>query len=296
MAGKPGPIGSGLAGKTGLTGKRGTLMSKVLVVTSGKGGVGKTTTTAALGAALAQSGQNVAVVDFDVGLRNLDLVMGAERRVVFDLINVVQGDAKLAQALIRDKRIDTLSLLPASQTRDKDALTVEGVDKVIAELREKFDWVLCDSPAGIERGALLAMRNADLAVVVTNAEVSSVRDSDRMIGMLDSKTLKAERGERIEKFLLVTRYDAGRAARNEMLKTEDVLEILSIPLLGIIPESEEVLRASNVGSPVTLNNPNSAASRAYFDAARRLKGEKVDVVAPLERVGIFGRLFGRRVA
>jgi septum site-determining protein MinD len=271
-------------------------MSKVLVVTSGKGGVGKTTSTAALGAALAQTGQNVVVIDFDVGLRNLDLVMGAERRVVFDLINVVQGDAKLAQALIRDKRIDTLSLLPASQTRDKDALTVEGVDKVIAELREKFDWVICDSPAGIERGALLAMRNADLAVVVTNAEVSSVRDSDRMIGMLDSKTLKAERGERIEKFLLVTRYDAGRAARNEMLKTEDVLEILSIPLLGIIPESDEVLRASNVGSPVTLNNPNSAASRAYFDAARRLKGEKVEVMVPMERVSLISRLFGRRVA
>jgi len=271
-------------------------MSKVLVVTSGKGGVGKTTTTAALGAALAQSGQNVAVVDFDVGLRNLDLVMGAERRVVFDLINVVQGDAKLSQALIRDKRIDTLSLLPASQTRDKDALTIEGVDKVIAELREKFDWVLCDSPAGIERGALLAMRNADLAVVVTNAEVSSVRDSDRMIGMLDSKTLKAEKGERIEKFLLVTRYDAGRAARKEMLKTEDVLEILSIPLLGIIPESDEVLRASNLGSPVTLNNPNSAASRAYFEAARRLKGEKADASAPRGRVGFISRLFGRRVA
>jgi septum site-determining protein MinD len=266
-------------------------MSKVLVVTSGKGGVGKTTTTAALGAALAQSGQNVVVVDFDVGLRNLDLVMGAERRVVFDLINVVQGDAKLAQALIRDKRIDTLSLLPASQTRDKDALTIEGVDKVIGELREKFDWVLCDSPAGIERGALLAMRNADLAVVVSNAEVSSVRDSDRMIGMLDS-----ERGERIDKFLLVTRYDSGRAARNEMLKTEDVLEILSIPLLGIIPESEEVLRASNIGAPVTLNNPNSAASRAYFDAARRLRGEKIDVVVPLQRPGIISRLFGRRVA
>jgi septum site-determining protein MinD len=272
------------------------LMSKVLVVTSGKGGVGKTTSTAALGAALAQSGQNVVVVDFDVGLRNLDLVMGAERRVVFDLINVVQGDAKLAQALIRDKRIETLSLLPASQTRDKDALTVEGVDKVIAELKEKFDWVLCDSPAGIERGALLAMRNADMAVVVSNAEVSSVRDSDRMIGMLDSKTLKAERGERIEKYLLVTRYDAGRAARNEMLKTEDVLEILSIPLLGIIPESEEVLRASNIGAPVTLNNPNSAASRAYFEAARRLRGEKIDVVVPLQRPSIISRLFGRRVA
>jgi len=271
-------------------------MGKVLVVTSGKGGVGKTTSTAALGAALARGGENVVVIDFDVGLRNLDLVMGAERRVVFDLINVVQGDAKLAQALIRDKRIDTLSLLPASQTRDKDALTVEGVDKVIAELKEKFDWVICDSPAGIERGALLAMRNAELAVVVTNPEVSSVRDSDRIIGMLDSKTLRAERGERIDKHLLVTRYDAARAARNEMLKVEDVLEILSIPLLGIIPESEEVLKASNIGSPVTLNNPNSAPSRAYFDAAKRLRGDSVDVVIPMQRSGLISRLFGWRVA
>jgi len=247
-------------------------MAKVLVVTSGKGGVGKTTSTAALGAALAQSGQNVVVVDFDVGLRNLDLVMGAERRVVFDLINVVQGDAKLNQALIRDKRLETLSLLPASQTRDKDALTEAGVEKVIGELREKFDWVICDSPAGIERGALLAMRHADIAVVVTNPEVSSVRDSDRIIGMLDSKTLKAEKGERMEKHLLLTRFDTARAARGEMLKTEDILEILSIPLLGIIPESEEVLKASNLGAPVTLNNPQSAPSKAYFDAARRLKG------------------------
>jgi septum site-determining protein MinD len=271
-------------------------MGKVLVVTSGKGGVGKTTSTAALGAALARSGENVVVIDFDVGLRNLDLIMGAERRVVFDLINVVQGDAKLAQALIRDKRLDTLSLLPASQTRDKDALTTEGVDKVIADLREKFDWVICDSPAGIERGALLAMRNADMAVVVTNPEVSSVRDSDRIIGILDSKTLKAEKGERVQKYLLMTRYDPSRAARNEMLKTEDVLEILSIDLLGIIPESEEVLKASNLGAPVTLNNPGCASARAYFDAARRLKGETVDVVVPLERRGLIERLFGRRVA
>src|SRR5512146_127772 len=232
-------------------------MAKVLVVTSGKGGVGKTTSTASLGAALAQSGQNVVVVDFDVGLRNLDLVMGAERRVVFDLINVVQGDAKLPQALIRDKRIDTLSLLAASQTRDKDALTAEGVARVIGDLREKFDWVICDSPAGIERGATQAMRHADVAIVVTNPEVSSVRDSDRIIGLLDSKTERAERGERVEKHLLLTRYDTGRAHRGEMLKTEDVLEILSIPLLGIIPESEEVLRSSNLGSPVTISNPNS---------------------------------------
>jgi septum site-determining protein MinD len=272
------------------------MAAKVLVVTSGKGGVGKTTSTAALGAALAKGGENVVVVDFDVGLRNLDLIMGAERRVVFDLINVVNGDAKLNQALIRDKRIDTLSLLPASQTRDKDALTTEGVDRVVGELKEKFDWVVCDSPAGIERGALLAMRNADIAVVVSNPEVSSVRDSDRIIGMLDSKTLKAEQGNRVQKHLLVTRYDPGRAARNEMLKTEDMLEILSIPLLGIIPESEEVLRASNLGAPVTLNNPNSAPARAYFDAARRLKGEELAVVVPLERHGLIGRLFGRRVA
>jgi septum site-determining protein MinD len=271
-------------------------MAKVVVVTSGKGGVGKTTSTAALGAALAQSGANVVVVDFDVGLRNLDLVMGAERRVVFDLINVVQGDAKLPQALIRDKRIDTLSLLPASQTRDKDALTSDGVAKVIADLREKFDWVICDSPAGIEKGAVMAMRHADIAIVVTNPEVSSVRDSDRIIGLLDSKTEKAETGGRIEKHLLLTRYDPGRAARGEMLKTEDVLEILSIPLLGIIPESEEVLRASNLGSPVTLLNPLSAPARAYIDAARRLRGETLEVVVPLERKGFIGRLFGRKVA
>jgi septum site-determining protein MinD len=271
-------------------------MAKVLVVTSGKGGVGKTTSTAALGAALAKSGKSVVVVDFDVGLRNLDLVMGAERRVVFDLINVVQGDAKLAQALIRDKRIETLSILPASQTRDKDALTEEGVARVVAELREKFDWVICDSPAGIERGAQLAMRHAEIAVVVTNPEVSSVRDSDRIIGLLDSKTLKAEKGERMEKHLLLTRYDPLRAERGEMLKKEDVLEILSIPLLGIIPESEEVLRASNIGSPVTLSNPLSAPARAYTDAAKRLEGETIEMSIPNDRKSLFGKLFMRRAA
>ncbi|MFC7397172.1 septum site-determining protein MinD [Chelatococcus sp. GCM10030263] len=271
-------------------------MAKVLVVTSGKGGVGKTTTTAALGAALAMDGQKVVVVDFDVGLRNLDLIMGAERRVVYDLINVVQGDAKLTQALIRDKRLENLFLLPASQTRDKDALTEDGVARVIGELREKFDWIICDSPAGIERGATLAMRHADVAVVVTNPEVSSVRDSDRIIGLLDSKTEAAEKGERIEKHLLLTRYDPARAERGEMLKTEDVLEILSIPLLGIVPESEEVLRASNLGTPVTFGNPTSVPARAYQDAARRLKGETVAMTIPSERKGLFGRFFARRAA
>jgi septum site-determining protein MinD len=271
-------------------------MGQVLVVTSGKGGVGKTTSTAALGAALARGGDKVVVVDFDVGLRNLDLVLGAERRVVFDLINVIHGVAKLTQALIRDKRLDNLCLLPASQTRDKDALTDSGVADVIAELRTKFDWIICDSPAGIERGATLAMRHADAAIIVTNPEVSSVRDSDRIIGLLDSKTVKAERGEQVDKHLLITRYHAARAARGEMLSIEDVLEILSIPLLGIIPESQEVLRASNVGSPVTLNNAQSAPARAYFDAARRLKGEKLAMDVPSESRGILNKLFGRKAA
>lgn len=269
-------------------------MAKVAVITSGKGGVGKTTSTAALGAALAQAGEKVAVVDFDVGLRNLDLVMGAERRVVFDLINVVQGDAKLSQALIHDKRLENLCLLPASQTRDKDALTPEGVARVIAELREKFDWILCDSPAGIERGATLAMRHAELAVVVTNAEISSVRDSDRIIGLLDSKTEKAEHGEKLPKHLLLTRYDAARASRGEMLAVKDVLEILSIPLLGIIPESEAVLRASNVGTPITLANPTSAPALAYLEAARRLMGESIQITVHSEKVSFFRRLLGRR--
>jgi len=271
-------------------------MAKVIVVTSGKGGVGKTTSTAALGAALAQRGEKTVVVDFDVGLRNLDLVMGAERRVVYDLINVVQGDAKLSQALIRDKRLETLHLLPASQTRDKDNLTAEGVEKVIDELRKSFDWIICDSPAGIERGATLAMRHADIAVVVTNPEVSSVRDSDRIIGLLDAKTKKAEDGERIEKHLLLTRYDPNRAEHGDMLKVDDVLEILSIPLLGIIPESMDVLRASNLGAPVTLNDTNCAPALAYRDAARRLAGEQVAMTIPGERRGFINKLFGRRAA
>ena len=271
-------------------------MSKVIVVTSGKGGVGKTTSTASIGAALAQTGKRVCVVDFDVGLRNLDLVLGAERRVVYDLINVAQGDAKLKQALIRDKRIDTLHLLAASQTRDKDALTDEGVERVINELRGSFDWVICDSPAGIERGALLAMRFADKAVVVTNPEVSSVRDSDRIIGLLDSKTRCAERGERMDKQLLLTRYDHGRCSRGEMLSVADVLDILAIPLLGIIPESTDILRASNLGAPVTINSAASAAGRAYRDAARRLAGESVPIAMPDAKKTLLTRVFGRRAA
>jgi len=271
-------------------------MGKAIVVTSGKGGVGKTTTTAALGAALAQRDEKVVVVDFDVGLRNLDLVMGAERRVVYDLINVIQGEAKLQQALIRDKRLENLYLLPASQTRDKDKLTPEGVERVINSLKKAFDWVICDSPAGIERGATLAMRHADAAIVVTNPEVSSVRDSDRIIGLLDAKTVKAENGEPMEKHLLLNRYDPSRARNGDMLNVDDILEILSIPLLGIVPESTDVLRASNIGAPVTLYDERSETARTYFDAARRLAGEPVPVIVPGEQRGFFGKIFGRKAA
>jgi septum site-determining protein MinD len=272
-------------------------MAKIVVVTSGKGGVGKTTTSASFSSGLALRGHKTAVIDFDVGLRNLDLIMGCERRVVYDLINVINNEANLHQTLIKDKQCENLFVLPASQTRDKEALTKDGVERVLKELAEMgFEYIVCDSPAGIETGALLAMHFADEALVVTNPEVSSVRDSDRIIGMLDSKTVKAERGERVEKHVLITRYDQARASRGEMLSIEDILEILATPLLGIIPESQDVLRASNVGSPVTLNDAASAPARAYTDAARRLMGETVTMTVPLARKSFMNRLLGRRAA
>lgn len=248
--------------------------SKVIVVTSGKGGVGKTTTSAAIGAELANRGYKTVVIDFDIGLRNLDLIMGCERRVIFDFVNVIQKDASLAQALIKDKRSEYLSILPASQTRDKDALTREGVGEVLTALRPKFDFIVCDSPAGIEQGALMALYFADEAVVVTNPEVSSVRDSDRIIGVLDSRTQRAEQGLAVNKHLLLTRYSHSRAQRGEMLSVNDVQEILAIPLLGVIPESTAVLNASNQGIPVTFGVQNDA-KRAYQDAVARLLGETV---------------------
>ncbi len=268
-------------------------LGKVIVITSGKGGVGKTTSAAAIAAALAKRGHKTVVIDFDVGLRNLDMIMGCERRVVFDFINVIQGEARLKQALIHDKRLETLWILPTSQTRDKDALTEEGVEKVLNELKEQFDYIICDSPAGIERGALLAMYFADEAVVVTNPEVSSVRDSDRVLGLLASKTKRAEEeGTEVEAHVLLTRHDQRRIDAGEMMTIEDVLEILAVPLLGVIPESTAILRASNVGMPVVLDEP-SAASRSYEAAVSRLLGEEVDPRAEREKKpGLFSRLFG----
>ena len=268
-------------------------MARIIVVTSGKGGVGKTTTSAAISMGLALQGKRTAVIDFDVGLRNLDLIMGCERRVVYDFVNVINGEANLNQALIKDKRCDNLFVLPASQTRDKDSLTVEGVGKVLDSLSKDFDYVVCDSPAGIERGATLAMYYADDAVVVTNPEVSSVRDSDRMLGILASKSRRAEQGEEpIKEYLLLTRYSPQRVKLGEMLSVDDVQEILSLHLLGVIPESKAVLNASNSGTPVILDD-KSDAGQAYGDVVRRYLGENVPHrFLEEEKKGLLGRLFG----
>ena len=250
-------------------------MARIIVVTSGKGGVGKTTSSAAIATGLAQKGKKTVVIDFDIGLRNLDLIMGCERRVVYDFVNVIQGDATLNQALIKDKRTENLYILPASQTRDKDALTREGVAKVLDDLKAMdFEFIVCDSPAGIETGALMALYFADEAIITTNPEVSSVRDSDRILGILASKSRRAENGEEpIKEHLLLTRYNPGRVSRGDMLSMEDVLEILRIKLVGVIPEDQSVLRASNQGEPVILDI-NADAGKAYADTVERLLGEE----------------------
>jgi septum site-determining protein MinD len=269
-------------------------MAKVIVVTSGKGGVGKTTTSASFATGLALRGHKTAVIDFDVGLRNLDLIMGCERRVVYDLINVINGEANLNQALIKDKQCENLFVLAASQTRDKDALTQDGVQKVLSDLAAMdFEFIVCDSPAGIETGALMAMHFADEALVVTNPEVSSVRDSDRILGMLASKTKRAiEGGEPIKEHLLITRYNPARVDQGQMLSLEDIQDILRIPLIGVIPESESVLQASNQGVPA-VHMQGSDVSEAYKDVISRFLGEDKPmrfIEAPKQ--GLFKRLFG----
>ena len=264
------------------------------MVTSGKGGVGKTTSSAAISSALAMRGHKTVVIDFDIGLRNLDLIMGCERRVVYDFVNVINGEASLKQALIKDKRLSSLYILPASQTRDKDALSIDGVERVLNELKQEFEFIICDSPAGIETGALMAMHFADHAIIVTNPEVSSVRDSDRILGILASKTKRAIDGkDPIQEHLLLTRYDPERVARGDMLSVEDVKDILAIPLIGIIPESKAVLKASNTGTPVVLDE-DSDAGLAYQDAVARFLGETRPMrFLHAERKGIFRKIFGK---
>ena len=269
-------------------------MAKIIVVTSGKGGVGKTTTSASIATGLALRGHKTAVIDFDVGLRNLDLIMGCERRVVYDLINVIQGEATLNQAMIKDKHCDNLFILPASQTRDKDALTREGVEKILDTLTKEmsFEYVICDSPAGIEQGALMALYFADEAIVTTNPEVSSVRDSDRILGILQSKSRKSEQGGEVKEHLLITRYDPARVEKGEMLSVQDIQDILRIPLLGVIPESQTVLQSSYAGAPVIHSN-EAAAAEAYKDVVSRLIGENREMrFLEAEKKGFLKRLFG----
>lgn len=270
-------------------------MANIIVITSGKGGVGKTTSSAALSTGLAMRGHKTVVIDFDIGLRNLDLIMGCERRVVYDFINIINGEATIRQTLIKDKRIPDLYILPASQTRDKDALTLEGVEKVLDELGKEFEFIICDSPAGIESGALMAMHFADHAIIVTNPEVSSVRDSDRILGILASKTKRAMEGkDPIKEHLLLTRYNPERVERGDMLSVEDVQDILAIPLIGIIPESKAVLKASNTGTPVILDEESDAGA-AYQDAIARFLGEERPMrFVQTERKSIFKRLFGKQ--
>ncbi len=266
-------------------------MSTVIVVTSGKGGVGKTTTSAAFATALALRGHSTVVVDFDVGLRNLDLIMGCERRVVYDFINVINEEGNLNQALIKDKRVENLYILPASQTRDKSALTQVGVTRVMEALKERFEYIVCDSPAGIEHGAQMAMYFADVALIVTNPEVSSVRDSDRIIGMLASKTLRAEQSlDPVKEHLIISRYVPGRVNKGDMLSADDVQDILAIPLLGVVPESDAVLKASNEGVPVTFQE-DSDAGQAYHDITARFVGEDRPQRFIQEQKGFFSRLF-----
>ncbi len=265
-------------------------MARIIVVTSGKGGVGKTTTSAAFSAGLALRGYKTVVIDFDVGLRNLDLVMGCENRIVYDFVDVITGNARLSQALVKDRQVSNLFILPASQTRDKDALTDEGVASVMKELSKQFDYIVCDSPAGIERGAQLAMYHADEAIIVTNPEISSVRDSDRIIGILQSRTKKVEEGGSVREHLVINRYNPKRAAANEMMDINTISnEILKVPLLGVVPESNSVLEASNSGEPV-IHFTDSTAGQCYDDIVARFLGEE----RPLRHLEVKKRGFLRR--
>ncbi|CAL4321680.1 septum site-determining protein MinD [Buchnera aphidicola] len=268
-------------------------MTRIIVVTSGKGGVGKTTSSASISTGLAKEGKKTVVIDFDVGLRNLDLVMGCERRVVYDFINIIQGESTVNQTLIKDKNTKNLFILPASQTKDKDSLTYEGVSLVFQELLNmNFDFIICDSPAGIERGALLALYFADEAIITTNPEISSVRDADRILGIISSKSKRSENKQKpVKEYLLLTRYSPEKVSSGDMLSMKDVLEILRIPLIGVIPEDSCVLKASNQGTPIILNS-NSNSGKAYSDVVKRLLGKKLPHRFIKQKKNFFQRLFG----
>ena len=259
-------------------------MGEVIVITSGKGGVGKTTTTANLGSALAMRGKKVVLLDTDIGLRNLDVVMGLENRIVYDIVDVIEGKCKLRQALIKDKRFTDLFLLPAAQTRDKDAINEDEMIRLTQRLKEEFDYIIVDCPAGIEQGFKNAISGADRAIVVTNAEISSIRDADRIIGLLESSNIRNPE-------LIINRIRPDMVRRGEMMDVEDILDLLSIDLIGVVPEDENIITQTNKGEPAVANK-KAASGKAYIDIARRILGENVEITIPgRKKESFFSRIF-----
>ena len=258
-------------------------MSEVIVVTSGKGGVGKTTTSANVGSGLALSGKKVVLVDADIGLRNLDVVLGLENRIVYNIVDVVEGNCRVSQALIRDKKNQNLYLLPAAQTRDKDAVNTDQMKKLTDELRTEFDYIIIDSPAGIEQGFKNAIAAADRALIVTTPEISAIRDADRIVGLLEANDVKNNR-------LIVNRLRPDMVKRGEMMSVDDVIEILAIDLIGVVPDDENVVISTNTGDPIVLKFENSLAGRAYLNIAKRIMGEEVEYLNLFEQKNLFQRI------
>lgn len=266
-------------------------MGIIITVTSGKGGVGKSTTTANLAVGLANLGKKIVAIDFDIGLRNLDMILGLENRIVYDVVDVMEGRCNLHQALIKDKKSKSLYFLPASQTNDKDILERDKVKKLLLSLKEQFDIVLLDSPAGIESGFEHSIFLADRALIVSTPDVSSVRDADRVIGIIDAKSEKAKNGEEVEKHVIINRLKPEMVEAGNMLSVEDVLDILALPLIGVIPDDEDIIGSTNTGEPI-INKEKSLSAEAYKRIARRILGEEVEFLDLKAKKGFFGALKG----
>ena len=266
-------------------------MATVITITSGKGGVGKSTTTANVATGLALLGKKVIAVDFDIGLRNLDMILGLENRIVYDVVDVMEGRCNLAQAIIKDKRTPNLHFLPASQTKDKSVLNKDKVEKLIKNLKKDFDYILIDSPAGIESGFEHSIFLADRALIVTTPEVSAIRDADRVIGIIDAKSKKAQNGEEVDKRIIINRIKPELVEKGEMLPIEDVLDLLSLPLIGVIPDDEEIVKSTNIGKPIVLDE-KSFVGEAFRRVARRIEGEDVPFLDLKTKKGLFSILKG----
>ena len=259
-------------------------MGEVIVITSGKGGVGKTTTTANLGSSLAEAGKKVVLVDTDIGLRNLDVVMGLENRIVYDIVDVIEEKCKLRQALIKDKRFEELFLLPAAQTRDKTAINEDQMKELTKKLKEEFDYILIDCPAGIEQGFKNAIAGADRAIVVTTAEISAIRDADRIIGLLESSEIKNPE-------LIVNRIRPNMVKKGEMMEVEDIVDLLSVDLIGVVPDDEYIITQTNKGEPV-IRNKRAPSGKAYIEISKRILGENIEVTIPGREKGLWAKIKG----